>query len=61
MTDKACRSCRYITSDDHCPLCQGTELTKDWEGYILLINSDDSIVAEEIGAKSPGKYALKIK
>ncbi len=61
MTNKACRSCRYIVSGDACPLCQGTDLTKDWEGYILMVNPENSEIAKEIEAKSTGKYALKIK
>jgi DNA-directed RNA polymerase subunit E" len=61
MTEKACRSCRYIVSGDACPLCQGTDLTKDWEGYILMVKPEESKIASEIGATTPGKYALKLK
>ena len=61
MTEKACKNCRSIVEGEACALCKDSQLTKNWEGYILLFNTDGSQVAEAIGAKAPGKYALKIK
>lgn len=61
MTEKACKNCRRIVSEDSCPVCVDSQLTKGWEGYILLISVDGSEIANEIGASVPGKYALKIK
>ncbi len=61
MVEKACRTCRAIVTGDVCPLCQGTDLTKKWEGVIYIENVEGSEVAEKIGAKTAGKYALKIK
>ena len=60
MAEKACRTCRLIVSGDVCPTCKDSELTKAFEGYILLINPEGE-VGNQIGAKTPGKYALKIK
>jgi len=53
--------CRSIVEGEACALCKDSQLTKNWEGYILLFNTNGSQVAEAIGAKTPGKYALKIK
>lgn len=61
MTEKACKKCRLIVKGDVCPVCKDSQLTKTWEGYIVLVNADGSQVAEAIGARTPGKYALKIK
>ena len=61
MTEKACKKCRVLVTGDVCAQCNGTELTKSWEGQILVFNPTGSQVAEAIGAKIPGKYALKIK
>ena len=58
--EKACRTCRLIVNGEVCPHCQGTSFTKAFEGYILMINPE-SEVGTAIGAKAPGKYALKIK
>ncbi|MCX6767396.1 MAG: DNA-directed RNA polymerase subunit E'' [Candidatus Micrarchaeota archaeon] len=61
MAEKACRTCRIIVSGDVCANCKGTDLTKSWEGYILIEDPEGSEVAKAIGAKVPGKYALKLK
>ncbi|MEW5955392.1 MAG: transcription elongation factor subunit Spt4 [Candidatus Micrarchaeota archaeon] len=61
MTEKACRKCRIIVTGDVCPVCKDSELTKTWEGYIIIANAEGSEVAAAIGVKAPGKYALKIK
>ncbi len=61
MSEKACKNCRYITTEDKCPVCGSKDLTRKWEGYILIINPEESEIAKEIGAKIPGKYAQKIK
>ena len=61
MSDKVCKNCRLIVNGPQCPLCQGNDFTKVWEGQIIVINPETSQVASAIGAKTPGAYALKIK
>ncbi len=60
MVEKACKNCRLIVTGESCPNCKGTDLTKSWEGYIIIINPE-SESGKAISAKAPGKYALKIK
>ncbi|NUN11237.1 DNA-directed RNA polymerase, subunit E'' [Candidatus Micrarchaeota archaeon] len=60
MVEKACKKCRTIVNGEVCPACGGTDLTKNWEGYILLFNPSEDI-GKALNAKVPGKYALKIK
>ncbi|MGB9577296.1 MAG: transcription elongation factor subunit Spt4 [Candidatus Micrarchaeia archaeon] len=61
MVERACRKCRLIVSGDVCPVCKDSELTKNWEGEIIVVDAERSEVAKAIGATVPGKYALKIK
>jgi DNA-directed RNA polymerase subunit E" len=61
MVEKACVKCRAITEADACPYCHDSDLTKTFEGYILVMKTEGSEVAKAIGAPVPGKYALKIK
>lgn len=62
MTEKACKKCRLIVEGAVCPLCNTADfLTKVWEGHIVITNPDGSEVATAIGAKTPGRYALKLK
>ncbi len=59
--NKACRNCRAMVYGDKCAACGGTDLTKSFEGVIYIVDPTDSEIAFAIGAKSPGKYALKLK
>jgi len=61
VVEKACRNCRLIVTGEVCPNCKESELTKSFEGYILVVNPENSEVAKVIGAKTPGRYSLKIK
>jgi len=61
MTEKACKSCRFISKGPTCPACGGTKLTDRWSGFIYIVNPETSEVAKKLGFKSPGKYAAKMK
>jgi len=59
---KACRNCRYLVEShvDKCPNCGGTEFTKLWRGYVIVVDPANSAVAKLIDAKIPGPYAIKM-
>ncbi len=59
--NKACRKCRAIVVGDKCGVCGGNDLTRSFEGTIYVVDPTDSKIASAIGAKMPGKYALKLK
>ena len=61
MVERACRKCRLIVVGDVCPVCKESELTKSWEGHIIIVDPEHSEVAKAIGATVPGRYALKVK
>lgn len=62
MAEKACKNCRFIVDEGNaCKNCGGTELTEKWNSYILIFDPAKSEMAKKIGAKKPGKYAVKIK
>ena len=61
LVEKACKKCRLVVEGEACPNCgAGGELTKSWSGYIFVVDPAGEVGAA-IGAKAPGKYALKIK
>lgn len=61
-TKFACRKCKYILSEDDtkCPICGGTELSDDWSGLVIILDPSSS-VAEMMGVKKPGRYAIKVR
>lgn len=62
MEGRACKSCRLIiTHGDHCPLCNGTELTNKWSSYAIILNADKSEMAKKLNVKANSTFAMNIK
>jgi len=60
MVMRACSSCLYLTEDDACPICNG-ELTKDWQGFVIILDFTQSEIAKKMEFTHNGKYALKVR
>jgi len=58
---RACRNCRYITDENVCPICKGTEFGEDFAGVLIVLDPENSILAEKLEVEEPGKYALKVR
>ncbi len=62
MVEKASRNCRLIILEGNkCTNCGSTDLTEKWSSYIVVFDPEKSELAKKIGAKVPGKYAVRIK
>jgi DNA-directed RNA polymerase subunit E" len=61
MTEQACRECRRIVEGQICPICNSASLSKDWSGYVVIIDPKDSILAQKLEISLPGRYALKVR
>ncbi len=61
MAELACKECRFINIDATiCRNCGSTELTKEWYGYLVVIDPEKSEIAKKMEIKIPGKYALRV-
>jgi len=62
VTYKACTRCRYIVPSDvkQCPVCGSTTFTDNWKGMVIVIDPEKSEIAKIIGAKVPGRYAIRV-
>lgn len=58
---RACRHCKNVTEEAVCPVCKGTEFSDDFSGILVVLDPQNSILAEKLEAKEPGTYALKIR
>jgi DNA-directed RNA polymerase subunit E" len=50
-----------MVDGDTCPICQGNSLIESWKGKIIVLDSEKSEIAQKIGIKQKGTYALKIR
>lgn len=61
MTEQACRDCHRIVEGLICPICGSASLSKDWSGYVVVIDPKGSVIANRLGINLPGRYALKVR
>ncbi len=58
---KACKNCKTIYEGDRCPECESKEFTESWKGRILILNPEQSEIAQKLKIKEKGAYAIKTK
>jgi len=61
MPMKACRLCKIVTEESVCPVCKNSELSEDFQGFVIILNPGKSQLAQLMGIKEEGQYALKIR
>ncbi len=57
---KACKKCRYLTPEKTCPICGG-ETSREWQGYLIIVDYTKSEIARKMGIENNGRYALKVR
>lgn len=57
---KACSNCSKITDDDKCSRC-GNKTSKDWQGYVVIVDARKSEIAKRMGIDVDGEYALRVR
>lgn len=57
---KACKHCSFITEEDTCPLC-GNNTSKDWTGYVIIVDHTKSEIANRMDIHVNGKFALRVR
>ncbi|MBX8645461.1 MAG: DNA-directed RNA polymerase subunit E [Thermoplasmata archaeon] len=57
---KACKSCSHITEEDSCPLC-GAQTSREFQGYLVVVDHEKSAIAKQMGINVNGKYALRVR
>ncbi len=58
---KACKVCKLIYEEDVCPKCGAKETTEGFKGKIVVLNPEESEIAEKLNIKDKGNYAIKIR
>ncbi|MCJ7488651.1 MAG: DNA-directed RNA polymerase, subunit E'' [Thermoplasmata archaeon] len=58
--EKACKSCNSMTEEDKCPLC-GTDTSKEWQGYVVILDHTKSEIARRLDIHVNGKFALRVR
>jgi len=57
---KACKTCSLITEEDECAVC-GNATSREWQGYVVIMDHTRSEIARKMGLQSNGKFALRVR
>jgi len=60
ITLRACKQCSFLVEEDVCPRCGG-QTSRNWQGYVAIIDFEKSDIAKKMGITTNGKYALKVR
>ncbi|MBN1678471.1 MAG: DNA-directed RNA polymerase, subunit E'' [Candidatus Thermoplasmatota archaeon] len=58
--ERACKKCSLVTEEDRCPAC-GSETSKEWQGYVVILDHTKSEIARRMGIHVNGKFALRVR
>lgn len=58
---KACKVCNRIYEGDKCPSCDAKESTESFKGRVVVLNPENSEIAEKLNLKSKGNFAIKTR
>ncbi|MEM1540056.1 MAG: transcription elongation factor subunit Spt4 [Candidatus Bathyarchaeia archaeon] len=61
MSEKACTTCRAITTGNVCPKCKTPSLSEDFSGLVIIFDPEGSAIAKAMSIKEKGRYALKVR
>ena len=59
--DFACKEWHLILEDKSCPRCPDSEVSREWQGFVEVLNPEKSDLAKEMGIRTPGRYALRVR
>jgi DNA-directed RNA polymerase subunit E" len=57
---RACKSCSLLGEEQTCPRCGG-QTSKEWQGYIAILDASKSEIAKKMNITQNGKYALRVR
>ncbi|MBD3253582.1 MAG: hypothetical protein GF383_00735 [Candidatus Lokiarchaeota archaeon] len=60
--EKACKTCHLLTKNESiCPKCKTHTLSEDYNGEVIILKPEGSIIADYLKIRVPGKYALRVR
>ena len=61
MKKKACKRCKMFIEGQECPVCKTSQFSTNWQGRFHVLDLQKSSIAQKIGAKANGEYAIKVR
>ena len=61
MKKKVCKRCKLFVDGNECPICKGSTFSTTWQGRLYVIDANESMIANKVGIKEKGEYAIKVR
>ena len=58
---KVCKRCKMFVEGELCPTCKTSSFTTTWQGRLFISDSEESMIAKQVGITVKGEYAIKIR
>ncbi len=58
---RVCKICRRFTDGSECPSCKTSQFATTWKGRICVLEPEKSLIAQRVGLKEAGEYAIKVR
>jgi len=58
---KVCKKCKLFVDGNECPICKGNQFSTNWQGRLTILDVNKSVIANKIGTKIKGEYAIKVR
>jgi DNA-directed RNA polymerase subunit E" len=49
-----------LSEEQNCPRCGG-QTSKEWQGYVAILDASKSEIAKRLHVTQNGKYALRVR
>ncbi len=59
--DKVCKTCKKFVEGAVCPVCKTNQFSTVYQGRLNILDVNKSFIAQQIGMKEKGKYAIKVR
>jgi len=60
MKKQACKSCKLFYDGEECPACRSSQTVTNWKGRLEVFDVAKSEIAQKVGIKRAGEYAIKV-
>lgn len=58
---KVCKKCKLFVTGSKCPVCNDNQFSENWKGRLFILDTEKSEIAQKIGIKAKGEYAIKVR
>lgn len=60
MAEKACKQCKLVHEGNTCQQCGSQEFSEHYKCHVIVLNPENSEIAQNLKITKKGKFAIKL-